>query len=122
MQHILTQQLLGGKYSKWRVILKEFDLDFEHTKSNKSLVFSELICDLPSIEKETIAEDLFPNESLFMICFDKIWYGEIIVYLQTQNFQLDLSSIDHCRIRYQTHQYIILGDTLYHCGIDSIFR
>jgi hypothetical protein len=28
MQHILTRQLLGGKYSKWIVILQEFDLEF----------------------------------------------------------------------------------------------
>jgi hypothetical protein len=57
MQHILIRQLLGGKYSKWIVILQEFDLEFECTNSKKSLVFSELICDLPSIEKETMAED-----------------------------------------------------------------
>jgi hypothetical protein len=25
MQHILTQQLLGGKYSDWTVILQEFE-------------------------------------------------------------------------------------------------
>jgi hypothetical protein len=35
MQHILTRQLLGGKYSKWIVILYEFDLEFECTKSKK---------------------------------------------------------------------------------------
>jgi hypothetical protein len=29
MQHILTRQFLGGKYSKWIVILHEFDLEFE---------------------------------------------------------------------------------------------
>jgi hypothetical protein len=29
MQHILTQKFLGGKYSKWIVILQEFDLKFE---------------------------------------------------------------------------------------------
>jgi hypothetical protein len=29
MQHILTCQLLGGKYSKWIVILQEFDLEFK---------------------------------------------------------------------------------------------
>jgi hypothetical protein len=50
MQHIFTRQLLGGKYSKWIVILQEFDLEFEQAKSKKSLVFSELICDLPSTE------------------------------------------------------------------------
>ena len=40
MQHILTRQFLGGKYSKWIVILQEFDLEFERTKSKKSLVFA----------------------------------------------------------------------------------
>jgi hypothetical protein len=42
MQHILTCQFIGGKYSKWIMILQEFDLE-----SKKSLVFSELMCDLP---------------------------------------------------------------------------
>jgi hypothetical protein len=39
MQHILTRQFLGGKYSKWIVILQEFDLEFERAKSKKSSVF-----------------------------------------------------------------------------------
>jgi hypothetical protein len=50
MKHILTQKFLGGKYSKWIVILQEFYLDFERAKSKKSLVFTKLICDLPSTE------------------------------------------------------------------------
>jgi hypothetical protein len=47
MYHILTHQVLGGKYSKWIIILQEFDLEFTKSKAKKSLVFSELICDLP---------------------------------------------------------------------------
>jgi hypothetical protein len=33
-----------------------------------------------------------------------------------------LSRTNHCRIPYQARQYIILGDTLYCHGIESIFR
>jgi hypothetical protein len=121
MQHILTRQFLGGNYSKWIVILQEFDLEFERTKSKKYLVFSELICDLPSTEIENVAEDSLPDESLFLISYDDAWYGDIIIYLQTQTFYPKLSSTDHCHIRYQARQYIILGDTLYRCGIDTIF-
>ena len=29
IMYILTKQFLGGKYSKWIVILQEFDLEFE---------------------------------------------------------------------------------------------
>jgi hypothetical protein len=121
MQHILTRQLLGVKYSKWIVILQEFYLEFERANSKKSLVFAELICDLPSIETETVAEDSLPDKYLFLINFDDLWYTDIIIYFQTQTFRPDLSSTYRRLIWYQSRLYIILGDTLYHRGIDSIF-
>jgi hypothetical protein len=122
MQHILTRQLLGGKYSKWIVILQEFDLEFDRATSKKSLVFAELICDFPYSAKENVVVDSLPDKSLFLISTDDIWYGDIIIYLHTQTFWPALSSAKCHRIRYQACQYIILGDTLYRRGIDSIFR
>ena len=67
MMYILTKQLLGGKYSKWIVILQEFDLEFEKSKAKKSLVFAELMCDFPSTDTETVAEESIVDESLFLI-------------------------------------------------------
>jgi hypothetical protein len=86
MQHILTRQLLGGKYSKWIVIFQEFDLEFERAKSKKSLVFVELICDIPPTASTNVVEDSLPNESLFLISSDDVWYKDIIIYIQTQTF------------------------------------
>ena len=48
MTYILSRKLLGGKYSKWIVILQEFDLEFTTSKSTKSLIFADLICSLPT--------------------------------------------------------------------------
>jgi hypothetical protein len=96
-------------------------LEFEKAKSKRYLVFADLICDLPSTDTKNVAEDYFPNESLFLISFDNIWYGDIIIYIQTQTFQPDISDVDRHCIRYQAHQYIILGVTLYFRGIDSVF-
>lgn len=101
IQHILTKQVLGGKYSKWIVILQEFDLEFEKSKSKKSLVFAELICLLPSPHSEIVAGDYTPDETLFLIDTSDLWYGDIIRYLQTHKFASDLTSFDHRRIRYQ---------------------
>jgi hypothetical protein len=83
MQHSLMRQLLGGKYSKWIMILQDFDLEFERAKSKKSLVFAELICDFPYSETENVAADSLPDESLFLNSSDDLWYGDIIIYLQT---------------------------------------
>lgn len=122
MTYILTHQLLGGKYSMWIVIFQEFDLEFATTKSNKSLVFIELICDLPFVTTSTVSDELIPDETLFLISTLDPWYGDIIVYLQTQTFQLELSESKHHCIRHQSQPYWIIGDTLYYVGVDSFLH
>jgi hypothetical protein len=69
-------------------------LEFDRAKSKKSLVFAELICDFPHSSTENVAVDSLPDESLFLIRTDDIWYGDIIIYLQTQTFRPDLSSTE----------------------------
>jgi hypothetical protein len=87
MYHILTCQVLGGKYSKWIVILQEFDLEFTRAKAKKSLVFAELICAFPRADENIEPRDSLPDESLFLISTSDPWYGDILLYLQTQRFQ-----------------------------------
>jgi hypothetical protein len=113
MYHILTRQVLGGKYSKWIVILQEFDLEFAKSKAKKSLVFAELICDLPYTDEDTEPNDSLPDESLFLISTSDPWYGDILLYLQTQCFQPDISRDERRRIRHHSKCYLIIGDTLY---------
>lgn len=67
MTYILSHQLLRGKYSKWIVILQEFDLEFIKSKSNKSLVFAELLSDLLSSFNDSTSETSNMDESLFLI-------------------------------------------------------
>ena len=76
MIYILTKQLLRGKYSKWIVILQEFNLEFEKSKSKKSLVFY-----FPRADTETVVEEPITDESLFLISTLDPWYGDTIVYL-----------------------------------------
>lgn len=87
MMYILTKQFLGGKYSKWIIIPQEFDLEFEKSKSKKSLVFVELMCDFPNTEFETVAENHLVDESLFLISALDPWFRDIIIYLQAQTFR-----------------------------------
>ena len=86
MYYILTHQVLGGKYSRWIVILQEFDRKFAKATSKQSLVFSKLICDLPCAIMESEPSDSFPNEFLFLISTIDPWYGDLLIYLQTLHF------------------------------------
>jgi hypothetical protein len=117
---ILTHQVLGGKYSKWIVILQEFNLEFAKSKANKSLVFVELICELPHTNENTEPNHSLLDESMFLISTLESWYGDILLYLQTQHFQPRISRDEWRHIRHNSKQYLIIGDTLYHRGIDTI--
>ena len=122
MYYILTRQVLGGKYSRWIVILQEFDLEFSKATSNKSLAFVKIMCDLPCATTEPEPSDSFLDEFLFLIRTTNPWYGDLLIYLQTQHFQLHLSRDEHRRIRHHAKYYLILDDTLYRRGVDSILR
>jgi hypothetical protein len=122
MYHILTRPFLGVKYSKWIVILQEFDLEFAKSKAKKSLVFAELIYDLPHADEDIEPRDSLPNETLFLINTSDPWYGDILLYLLTQHFYPNTSHEERRRIRHHSRRYIIIGNTLYCCGIDTILR
>ena len=65
-QYNLTRRIIGGKYNKWIVILQEFDFDFASTKSNKSLVFAELISNFPQLDEGVIHVDSIADEQIFL--------------------------------------------------------
>ena len=90
MAFLLSHRILNGKYACWFVILQEFDLEFVTPKSKKGLVLAELISDFPTWTQDTPINDALPDEHLFSITTDDPWYGDILTYLQTQNFTLHL--------------------------------
>ena len=80
MYYVLTRQVLQGKYSRWIVIPQDFELEFTKSTSKKSLIFAELICDLPHTTETIDPFDSFPDESLFLISTTDL-YGDNILYL-----------------------------------------
>ena len=82
-QYVFSWRIIKGKFNKWIVILQEFDLDFQSTKSKKSLVFVELIEKFPVEKDVSIEEESLPDEHIFLISTYDPWYGDVLVYLHT---------------------------------------
>ena len=59
---------------------------------------------------------------MFLIKSSNPWYGDFIIYLQTQNFRPNTSCSQQQRIQYQAKDYLIVVDTLYHHGFVTILR
>ena len=114
--------MIGGKFSKWIVILQEFDLEFRLAKAKKSLVFTELLSDLPRNSEDISYDESLVNNHLFLIASSNSWYGTIIVYLQTTKFPFDVSHEEQRHIRHQAKHYLIINDTLYQRGVDLVLQ
>ena len=86
MRYLLSRRLLQGRVTKWVVVLQEFDLEFVSPKSTKALVLAMLMTDLPPLTTSLPPKDDLPDDFLFIISTDDPWYGDILLYLRTQNF------------------------------------
>jgi hypothetical protein len=122
MKYILSHQILGGHYSKWVVILSKFDLIFSTAKAKKSLVLAELMAGLPRVSQLLQELKSLPDDSLFLMDSSDPWYEDILVYLKTQCFQPSTTKDDHRRLRNLAEHYLIIGDALYHRGIDTVLH
>ena len=112
--------MIGEKYNKWIVILQEFDLEFVSAKLKKSLIFAELILDFPKEAEELVCEDTFIDEHIFLISTLDPWYGDVIIYLQTLKVPTHLSWDERRRLHHVSNTYLIVDNTLYCHGVDSI--
>ena len=62
------------------------------------------------------------HEHIFLISTLDPWYGDIIIYLQTLKVPTHLSWDERRRLRHVSKNYLIVDNTLYHRGVDSILR
>ena len=120
MKYILSRQILGGHYSKWVVILSEFDLVLSTPKAKKSLVFAELMARLLRVSQMVQDVESLPDDSLILIDSSDPWYEDILVCLQTQHFRPLATKDNRRRIRHLAQHYLIVGDTLYHRGVHTV--
>ena len=80
------------------------------------------MCDLPYALMDTEPSDSLLDEFLFLITKIDPWYRDLIIYLQSQIFQPNISRDDRRRIHHHVKYDLILNDTLYRHGINSILR
>ena len=83
---------------------------------------AELIMAFSSDTTSSLVNTNLPDENLFFIPSNDPWYGDLLVYLQTQKFRNHLSRDDRRRICHQAPRYLLIRDILYQQGVETILR
>ena len=95
---------------------------FSNPLNPKSLVFAELIAEFPTEEDVVVQDDSFPDEHIFLLSTSDPWYGDILIYLQTLKYRATFLWEERRKLCLHAKNYLIIGDTLYRRGVDSILR
>ena len=74
------------------------------------------------MEEDEVYEDSFSNEHIFIISTVDPWYGDIIMYFQTLKVCTHLSQDERRRLCHVEKNYLIVDNTLYCHGVDSILQ
>ena len=74
------------------------------------------------MDEGEVHEESFVDEHFFLISTADPWYGDIIVYLQTLKVPSHLSWDERRQLRHVENNYLIMDNTLYLHGVDSILR
>ena len=73
-------------------------------------------------EDVAIEEDSFLDEHIFLISTSDPWYGDILIYLQTLKYPAAFLQEERRKLHLHVKNYLIIGDTLYRRGVDSILH
>ena len=98
----------------------EANWEFRSAKAKKSLVFTELLSNFLGNSEEVSYDESLVDDHLFLIDSSDLWYGAIIVYLQTTKFPSNVSKEERRHIHHQAENYLIINDTLYQRGVDMV--
>jgi len=107
------------------MILQEFDIEFISSKSKKSLVFAELILELPRVDQEEPSEANILDDHLSLINSSDPWYENILVHigiLKNHVVPYQLLSRRTKATKITRKNCLIINNTLYHQGGDCILR
>ena len=95
-------------------------MEFVSPKSIKSMALDSLMIEIPLSSSSSLITVTLLDEFIFVMSMKNPWYGGIILYLRTQKFGVHLSHEDRRHIGHQVAHYLLIGDVLYHRGVDTI--
>ena len=83
IKYLMTKKDTKPRLIKWALLLQEFDLEIKDKKGSDHVIADHLsrLEKLTENEKGIEIEEYFPDEQLFQVSVQVLWYADIVNYL-----------------------------------------
>ena len=129
--YLVSKQELIGKLGRWTLLLQEFEFDILHRLGIQHTI-ADYLSRLESGEEGTRVKDNFPDGPLSRVTTIPVeemnddtadaWITEMTNFLATGLPHEHMSLDERKRLAVRNWNICLLNDTLYHKGVDGIWR
>jgi len=105
LKHLLEKKDSKPRLTRWMLLLQKFQLEVKDKPEAENLVADHL-GRLETGEKGGPFSDCFPDETLYAVSSRLPWYTDIVNYIVTATFPIDLSRAENEKLRGQSKYYV----------------
>eukprot|EP00253_Pinus_taeda_P002579 PITA_02579 len=121
IRYLMNKPITPGRITRWILLLQEFDINIVD-KPGKDNVVADFLSRIENNRKNTPIEDNSPDEHLFVVFTNTLWYADIANYLATGKVPRHLSYKDQRKIIHHSTQYSWMEGYLFHIWVDQQIR
>jgi hypothetical protein len=121
IRYLMNKPVTPGRITRWLLLLQEFDITIVD-KPGKDNVVADFLSRIEHEGKDTPIEDNFPDEHLFAVSANTLWYADIANYLASGKVPRHLSYKEKRKIIHQSTRYSWMAGYLFHTGADQQIR
>ena len=124
IQYLMSKKEAKPRLIRWVLLLQEFDMEIKDKKGCDNVIADHLSrVEQNEIGKEeTELKENFPDEQLFKVSFQILWYADIVNYLACGVVPQEFSYKQKRKLRTDSRYYIWDDPLLFKRGADMIIR
>ena len=124
IKYLMAKKEAKPRLIRWVLLLHEFDLEIKDKKGSDNVIVDHLYkVERNKAEEEEIGlTENFPDEQLFQLSFQLLWYVDIVNYLACGVVPSEFSYQQKRKLRTDSRYYIWDDPLLFKRGADMIIR
>ena len=129
--YLFSKESLTGKIARWTLLLQEFEFDIYHRPGVQHVV-ADYLSRMESDEAGDGVRDDFPDVELFKVAAELAidiivaeednWLTDMHQFLSTRLPPEKMDQDERKRLVVRSRNFCLIQDTLYHKGVDGIWR
>nr|XP_027085047.1 uncharacterized protein LOC113707084 [Coffea arabica] len=121
LRYLMTKKDAKSRLIRWILLLQEFDLEVRDKKGSENLVADHL-SRIPVGKESEPLKDAFPEEHLFSLNSQLLWYADLVNYLVTGNFPAGWPKSKMDKLKSDTKYFIWDDPYLWKRCADQVMR